>query len=101
MPDPARHDRRALRCAPPPAYVGRSTHRGIPMKIRLLPAALALALLPAAVLNAPAAHADEGMWQPSQMPELGDRLRERGLRMDPAPLSLPVSKRPVAVVDRG
>ena len=56
------------------------------MKIRLLPAALALALLPAAVLNAPAAHADEGMWQPSQMPELGDRLRELGLRMDPQPV---------------
>ena len=71
------------------------------MKIRLLPAALALALLPAAVLNAPAAHADEGMWQPSQMPELGDRLRELGLRMDPASLSDLASKPLDAVISLG
>ena len=71
------------------------------MKIRLLPAALALSLLPAALLNTPAAHADEGMWQPSQMPELSERLRALGLRMDPASLSDLAAKPLDAVISLG
>ena len=71
------------------------------MKIRILPAALALSLLPAALLNAPVAHADEGMWQPSQMPELGERLRTLGLRMDPASLSDLAAKPLDAVISLG
>jgi len=51
------------------------------MRIRLLVAAVA-----ATVFTAPA-HADEGMWQPSQMPQLAAQLKARGLQMDPAALS--------------
>lgn len=71
------------------------------MKIRILPAALALSLLPAALLNAPAAHADEGMWQPSQMPELTDRLKALGLRMAPEALSDLAAKPLDAVISLG
>ncbi|MCE7033267.1 S46 family peptidase [Lysobacter sp. GX 14042] len=71
------------------------------MKIRILPAALALSLLPAALLNAPAAHADEGMWQPSQMPELAGRLKALGLRMEPEALSDLAAKPLDAVISLG
>src|SRR5690606_9556342 len=74
---------------------------GNPMKIRHLPAALARVLLPAADSNAPAAHADEGLSQPSHTPELGHRLREPGLRMGPAALSDLASKPLDAVISLG
>ena len=35
----------------------------------------------------PATQADEGMWQPHQLPELRDRLLELGLKIDPNKLS--------------
>jgi len=34
-----------------------------------------------------AAHADEGMWMPSQLPAIADQLREAGYRGDPAALA--------------
>src|SRR5690606_28544778 len=49
--------------------------------LRLLTAALAVAML------STAAHADEGMWQPGQMPELAAQLKARGLQMAPEDLS--------------
>jgi hypothetical protein len=48
---------------------------------RVLTAALAAALLPAA------AHADEGMWMPSQLPEIAPQLAAAGFRGDPADLA--------------
>lgn len=33
------------------------------------------------------AHADEGMWQPEQLPELSQTLKTRGLKLDPAALA--------------
>ncbi|HVI26354.1 MAG TPA: S46 family peptidase [Xanthomonadaceae bacterium] len=44
---------------------------------------LALALL----LCLPAAHADEGMWMPSQLPAIADQLRAAGYHGDPAGLA--------------
>jgi hypothetical protein len=44
---------------------------------------LALALL----LCLPAAHADEGMWMPSQLPTIADQLRAAGYHGDPAGLA--------------
>lgn len=47
---------------------------------RLIAAALALAIaLPAA--------ADEGMWQPAQLPSIAGQLKARGLELDPAELT--------------
>src|SRR5437016_12056493 len=34
-----------------------------------------------------AAVADEGMWQPAQLPSIASKLVERGLKLDPAALS--------------
>ena len=52
------------------------------MRRRTVVAALAAALLlPAAV------HADEGMWLPSQLPEIEAAMREAGFQGDPAGLS--------------
>lgn len=65
------------------------------MNLRTLPAALLLVLIPAV------AGADEGMWQPSQMPELADQLAARGLRMDPAALSDLAAKPLDAVISLG
>src|SRR5690606_11867494 len=45
--------------------------------LRLLPAALVAAVL------STAARADEGMWQPKQMPELAAQLEARGQEMAP------------------
>lgn len=47
------------------------------MRILLLCAALAMTLVVA----------DEGMWQPHQLPELSDKLRQLGLEIDPRNLS--------------
>lgn len=44
-----------------------------------------LSLIP--LLLAGAVHADEGMWQPAQVPELADRLTARGLALEPAALA--------------
>jgi hypothetical protein len=45
-----------------------------------------LSLLAAAVLAATAAHADEGMWMPKQLPQIAKPLKAGGLAMDPAKL---------------
>ena len=65
------------------------------MRIRLLAAAVA------ATVFATAAHADEGMWQPSQMPQLAAQLKARGLQMDPAALSNLAGKPLDAVISLG
>ncbi len=65
------------------------------MPLRTLSAALAVALL------STAASADEGMWQPKQMPELATQLKARGLKMDPAGLSNLAAKPLDAVISLG
>ena len=70
-------------------------HTGAPVNLRILSTALAVALV------APVAHADEGMWQPSQMPELAAQLKARGLKMDPAALSTLAAKPLDAVISLG
>ena len=45
-----------------------------------------LTLLAAAALAATAAHADEGMWMPKQLPQIAKGLKAGGLAMDPAKL---------------
>lgn len=65
------------------------------MRHRTLPAALAL------ILACSAAHADEGMWRPSQMPELAAQLKARGLKLDPASLSNLAGKPLDAVISLG
>jgi len=60
-----------------------------------MPAALAVALL------STIASADEGMWEPRQMPELADQLKARGLEMDPAALSDLAAKPLDAVISLG
>ena len=65
------------------------------MHLRLLSAALAVALL------SPVASADEGMWQPKQMPELAAQLKARGLQMAPEDLSNLAAKPLDAVISLG
>ncbi|WP_224743911.1 MULTISPECIES: S46 family peptidase [Lysobacter] len=65
------------------------------MNLRILPVALIAALV------STAACADEGMWQPSQMPELAAQLKARGLQMDPAALSNLAGKPLDAVISLG
>ena len=48
------------------------------------PSLLALSLT---LCTATAAHADEGMWLPSQLPEIADSLRAAGFQGDPADLA--------------
>ncbi len=55
----------------------------------------------AVALVSTAACADEGMWQPSQMPLLSDQLKARGLEMDPAALSNLAGKPLDAVISLG
>ncbi|MBD3336449.1 MAG: S46 family peptidase [Candidatus Eisenbacteria bacterium] len=43
-------------------------------------------LVPALIALAASAAADEGMWMPSQLPELGERLEAAGLELDPSAL---------------
>jgi hypothetical protein len=47
----------------------------------------AILLIALTMLTTTALRADEGMWQPSQLPELSDELRALGLEIDPAKLS--------------
>lgn len=69
------------------------------MRNLTLAAALAAALL---ATSAPLpAHADEGMWRPSQMPQLAAQLKARGLQMDPAALSNLAGKPLDAVISLG
>jgi hypothetical protein len=46
-----------------------------------------LSLLALAVLAATAAHADEGMWMPKQLPQIAKPLKAGGLALDPAKLN--------------
>ena len=36
---------------------------------------------------AASAHADEGMWQPAQLPSIASQLKARGLELDPSQLT--------------
>ena len=51
--------------------------------MRLRPAALTLAL----AFAGGAAHADEGMWMPSQLPQLAKELKAAGFKGNPADLA--------------
>ncbi len=48
---------------------------------------LAMALVTATAGLAPAAHADEGMWVPQQLPEIAGPLKKAGLKLDPKQLT--------------
>ncbi len=61
------------------------------MRKRTLTAALAM------TLAGGAAHADEGMWMPSQLPQLAAQLQAAGFKGDPAQLA-DVTKPPLAAV---
>src|SRR5690606_2706825 len=102
--DRGRHPLRAVdhqRSAAGAAPGGRTRRRAeglTTMRTTTLAAALAATLIAAA---APAAHADEGMWKPSQMPQLAAQLKARGLQMDPAALSNLAGKPLDAVISLG
>ena len=53
------------------------------MKTRL---AIVAASMSVATIATPSM-ADEGMWQPHQLPQLSDRLKQLGLEIDPQNLS--------------
>src|SRR3546814_8820190 len=65
------------------------------LHLRLLPAALMVAVL------STAASADEGMWQPKQMAEIAAQLKARGLQMAPEDLSNLAAKPLNAVISLG
>lgn len=44
-------------------------------------------LIALAILSASAAHADEGMWMPQQLPQVAKQLKAAGLKLDPATLT--------------
>lgn len=44
-------------------------------------------LLSLAILSSFAAHADEGMWMPQQLPQVAKQLKAAGLKLDPATLT--------------
>jgi len=44
-------------------------------------------LLSLAILSSFAAHADEGMWMPQQLPQVAKQLKAAGLKLDPASLT--------------
>ncbi|MES2322431.1 MAG: S46 family peptidase [Pseudomonadota bacterium] len=44
-------------------------------------------LIALAVLASAAAHADEGMWMPQQLPQVAKQLKAAGLKLDPAKLT--------------
>jgi hypothetical protein len=44
-------------------------------------------LLTLAILSSAAAHADEGMWMPQQLPQVAKQLKAAGLKLDPASLT--------------
>jgi hypothetical protein len=49
--------------------------------------AMHTSILPLALLAACAAHADEGMWMPQQLPQIAKQLKADGLALDPAALT--------------
>lgn len=49
--------------------------------------AMPKSFLPLALLAACAAHADEGMWMPQQLPQVARQLKADGLELDPATLT--------------
>ncbi len=61
------------------------------MRHRMLPAAVATLLACSAV------HADEGMWMPSQLPQLAKELRAAGFKGNPAELA-DLTKHPMSAV---
>ena len=61
--------------------------------MRLRPAILTLAL----ALAGAAAHADEGMWMPSQLPQLAKELKAAGFKGNPADLA-DLTKPPMSAV---
>ena len=61
--------------------------------MRLRPAILTLALAAAGG----AAHADEGMWMPSQLPQLAKELKAAGFKGNPADLA-DLTKHPMSAV---
>ena len=61
--------------------------------MRLRPATLTLAL----ALAGGAAHADEGMWMPSQLPQLAKELKAAGFKGNPADLA-DLTKHPMSAV---
>ena len=61
--------------------------------MRLRPAILTLAL----ALAGGAAHADEGMWMPSQLPQLAKELKAAGFKGNPADLA-DLTKPPMSAV---
>ncbi len=65
------------------------------MRHRTLPVVVAF------VIACGAAKADEGMWRPSQMPQLAAQLKARGLKLDPASLSNLAGKPLDAVISLG
>ena len=65
------------------------------MRHRTLPAMMAL------TLACGLAHADEGMWMPSQLPQLSKQLKEAGFKGDPRGLADLTSKPMSAVVSLG
>ena len=54
-------------------------------------------VLPAAILGAAAAHADEGQWQPYQLPQLKSELRRIGITI-PAEKLADLSKHPMSAI---
>ena len=44
-------------------------------------------LLSLAILSSFAAHADEGMWMPQQLPQVAKQLKAAGLKLDPSTLT--------------
>jgi hypothetical protein len=62
---------------------GAEIDLGIPMRSNQLAAALAAAALAVAGV----VHADEGMWMPSQLPEIAKALRAAGFKGDPRKLA--------------
>ena len=61
--------------------------------MRVRPAALTLAI----ALAGGAAHADEGMWMPSQLPQLAKDLKAAGFKGNPADLA-DLTKHPMSAV---
>ena len=54
-------------------------------------------VLPAVILGAAAAHADEGQWQPYQLPQLKSELRRIGITIPPEKLA-DLSKHPMSAI---
>lgn len=66
------------------------------MHLRMLPAAVAVVLSPT-VLVSTAASADEGMWMPSQLPQISAQLEAAGFKGDPRDLA-DLTKPPMSAV---